>query len=469
MQFTREIRRLLVAMLGAFGLVALAAVYWAIVGPDTLLLRTDNPRLVEAEARLIRGDITDRNGTTLVTSIINADGSVTRQYLYPETHGALGYASLRYGVSGAEQAYNTLLRGDDLPQDLATYFENGILHRPRRGSDVQLTLDLPTQQEAARAMEGQTGALIALGLPGGEVLALVSQPTYDPNTLDADWEKLTQSAGNPFFNRALQGRYQPGGVLETPLIAAGLLTGYALDAPVENATRPVQVGDVTLNCAALLPSRPLTLREAYAFACPFPFDEMVNNLGFSTIRAALETFRLDRPVNPAGYTLDEPAVIRLRPDNIRAAALGQGELTVTPLQMAILTAAIINDGSAPQPYTLLAVHPPEAADWTPIPPAQTTQPMTTTNTARQLQDMMRLAVNQGAAQNAARPSQDIGGHASVAYSGDESLAWFIGFTTLGGKRGVAIAVVLENSSDPGLAADIGGRVLAAAHARMQPE
>jgi peptidoglycan glycosyltransferase len=467
MQFTREIRHLLIAMLGAFGVVALAAVYWAVVGADTILLRPDNPRLVEAESRLIRGDITDRNGTPLVTSIVNENGSVTRRYLYPETHGALGYASLRYGVSGAEEAYNRLLRGDDLPQNLLTYFENGILHRPRRGSDVRLTLDLPVQQEAARAMEGQTGALIALALPEGEVLALVSRPTYDPNTLDMDWETLVQSPGNPFFNRALQGSYQPGGALETPLIAAGLLTGYALDTPVENATRPVQVGDVTLNCAALLPSRPLTLREAYAFACPAPFAELVGSLGFSAVRAALETFRLDQPVNLTGFAPDTPPSAALRPDSIRAAALGQGELTVTPLQMAVLTAAIINDGNAPQPYTLLAVHPPEADDWTTVPAALTIQPMTTANTARQLQDMMRLAVAQGAAQNAARPNQDIGGHASIAYSGDESLAWFIGFTTLGGRRGVAIAVVLEKSSDPGLAADIGGRVLAAAHARMQ--
>ncbi len=75
---------------------------------------------------------------------------------------------------------------------------------------------------------------------------------------------------------------------------------------------------------------------------------------------------------------------------------------------------------------------------------------------------MRDAVANGAAQNAGRPNIDIGGHATVSYSGEGPQAWFVGFATLAGRRGVAVAVVLENSDDPGLAADIGGSSLAAA-------
>lgn len=474
MQFTREINRLLIGVLVMFGLVGLAALYWAVAGPDTILLRPDNPRLVEAEARLIRGDMADRNGAVLATSETLPDGSAARRYLHPETSGALGYASLRYGVNGAEAAYNTILRGDDLPQSLNTYFDTGILHQPRRGSDVRLTLDLAVQQEAARAMEGLTGAVIVLSVPDGDVLALVSRPTYDPNTLDADWETLIQAAGNPFFNRPLQGNYQPGSTLQTPLMAAALLTDYPMDTPQGNATRPIQVNGVRLNCAALLPSRPLTLREAYAFACPAPFADLINKLGFNTVQATFDTFRLHQPLSLPGFvaepeTLPAPTAVplRLRPDMLLETALGQGSVTVTPLEMAAIAAAIVNDGNAPLPRALLATRAPDAARWSPVEAAGTTIPITTANTARQLQDMMRLTVAQGAAQNAARPNRDIGGHAAVAYSGEQSQVWFVGFATLAGRRGVAIAVVLENSSDPGLAADIGGRVLEVAHARLQ--
>jgi hypothetical protein len=84
------------------------------------------------------------------------------------------------------------------------------------------------------------------------------------------------------------------------------------------------------------------------------------------------------------------------------------------------------------------------------------------STARRLQDLMRNAIASGAAQNAGRPNIDIGGHAALAYSGEGSQAWFVGFATLGGRQGVAVTVVLENSDDPGLAADIGGTALMAA-------
>ncbi len=107
MHFTREINRLTTALLILLGIVALVATYWAVVGPDTILLRQDNPRLVQAESQIHRGDIVDRNGTLLATSNINSDGSFTRQYLYPEMNSALGYASIRYGVGGAEAAFNS--------------------------------------------------------------------------------------------------------------------------------------------------------------------------------------------------------------------------------------------------------------------------------------------------------------------------------------------------------------------------
>jgi cell division protein FtsI/penicillin-binding protein 2 len=136
--------------------------------------------------------------------------------------------------------------------------------------------------------------------------------------------------------------------------------------------------------------------------------------------------------------------------------------------MAMMAAAIVNDGNAPQPYLLDAIRQPETDVWELVPHLQPTIPLTTSEVARRLQDLLRYAVATGAAQNAGRPSMDIGGHASLAYSGDSTLAWFIGFATLGGRDSVAIAVVLENSTDPGLAADIGGIVLQSAQSQVTP-
>jgi cell division protein FtsI/penicillin-binding protein 2 len=132
----------------------------------------------------------------------------------------------------------------------------------------------------------------------------------------------------------------------------------------------------------------------------------------------------------------------------------------------MIVAAIVNDGNAPEPYTLRETRQPETETWVESIQLHPSIPLTTANTARQLQDMMRLAVANGAAQNAGRANIDIGGHASLAYSGDGKQVWFVGFATLGGRQGVAVAIVIENSGDPGLAADIGGSTLEIARDAM---
>ena len=472
MQFTREMNRLLIGLLVCFAIVVLAAAYWAAVGSDTLLQREDNPRRVEAEAAILRGDILDRNGELLVTSEANEFGAVNRRYLYPETYGALGYHSLRYGTSGVEEAFNAILRGDTIRRDLNTVLADNLLHHPQEGSDVQLTLDLGIQRAIVDAMGGRTGAIVVLGVPDGNVLALVSQPTFDPNTLDAEWETLKADPNNPFFNRAVQGSYQPGGVLETPLLAAALLVGTPLDTEIPEATHAVQLNGLEVNCAVRLPTMSLTLRDAFAFACPEPFSQLVGELGPNIINAVFETFRLEIPqplFRPAAIEAEatpEPSATEIPLDEVYVNALGQGSLNVSPLNMAMMAAAIVNDGNAPQPYLLLETREPGSETWIPAQGVRPTIAVTTISAARQLQDLMRNAVANGAAQNAGRPNIDIGGHASLAYSGEGAQAWFVGFSTLPDGQGVAVAVVLENSDDPGLASDIGGTALMAAQAAL---
>src|SRR5690606_13628103 len=214
-----------------------------VVGPDTILSRDDNPRRVVAEARIRRGAIYDRNGEVLVETVVENDGAVRRNYLYPATASALGYYSLRYGVGGAEAAYDSILRGDTVTRDFGETLVNSLLHRPQEGSDIRVSLDLELQTVIAEAMKGQTRAVVMLDVPPGQTLALASVPTFDPNTLDADWETLRSAESQPFFNRALQGSYQPGGTLQTPLMAAALLYNRPLNVPLQPATRPVQIDD----------------------------------------------------------------------------------------------------------------------------------------------------------------------------------------------------------------------------------
>ncbi|MEZ4667490.1 MAG: penicillin-binding transpeptidase domain-containing protein [Anaerolineae bacterium] len=475
MKLSLEVNRLATGLLIAFSVVTITAAYWAVVGPDTITQRQDNPRLVEQEGQIHRGDIQDRNGTTLVTSIENSDRSVSRHYLFPEMNSALGYASLRYGVSGAESAFNSILRGDDLGKDFFDQLAGSLLHRAQRGSDIRVTLDLDIQKTAVDAFGNFHGSAVVIEVPSGAILAMVSLPTFDPNTLDADWEDLTRADGNPFFNRALQGGYQPGGVLQTPLLAAALLADYPIDNKLANVAEPVQIDKLTLRCLETPLNTSLSLAQSYAFGCPFPFENLILNLGSNRIQQAFKTFRFSEPPTLPGYVIlpaDETNQTTITPtsdaSDYLANALGQGRITVTPLEMAVFTAAILNDGNAPTPYTLFQIHRSDRGQWIDAIPSNTTIPLMTASVSHQVRDLMKIALATGAVQAMQRSELDnVGGHIAVAYTGDSTQVWFIGFAGLQSNSGVAMALVLESTDGTDQVAEIGESILATAISKVK--
>jgi peptidoglycan glycosyltransferase len=451
-----------------FAIVTISAAYWAVVERDQLLSREDNPRVLEARAAIQRGAIYDRTGTLLAVSEPGPGRQRVRTYLHPETYGALGYYSLRYGAGNVEAFFEPILSGATQPLLLEDY----ILQSPQVGADIQLTLDLGLQRAISSAMAGKMGAVVVLAVPTGEVLGLMSAPTYNPNSLDQDWESLRTMPGNPFFNRPLQGRYQPGGIFQTPLLSRLLLSTLTVDTLFENATEPVRIGDLRLECAVPTPTTPLTLRDAYAFGCPEPFAELADTLPDSAINELMGLFTaFNRFDFAAAASQAQPALVPtltspLAPDDRQEIALGQGQLTISPMSMALLTAAIINGGNSPQPELLLATRLPEA-DWSVWQTSAPTLPLMTQLSAQQLQDLMRYAVTNGAAASAQHPTFTIGGHAALAYTGESTLAWFVGFNVLQNRGGAVVAVTIENSRDPGEAAEIGGAALQAAAVALE--
>lgn len=196
---------------------------------------------------------------------------------------------------------------------------------------------------------------------------------------------------------------------------------------------------------------------------------MVQELGIETIRSGFDTFQLQHPPTLAGYVVapstssKESSHSLFGTSDFADNALGQGTITVSPLEMAVITGAIFNDGNAPMPYSLLQVRQPNAETWVNDKSTYTSMPMLTANSARQMQVLMEAAVNSGAAQAASQTGLTIGGHTALAYVGDTTQSWFIGFVSTGSNQGATIAVVLEDTHDASLAAQIGGEVLAVAH------
>ena len=469
--FTRELNRLLIAMLAAFMLIILVATYYAVVGRMTLLTRDDNPRLVEAEQSVMRGGLYDRDNRLLAQTYAGADDFAEREYVAPAAYSAVGYYSYRYGAGGAEAAYDDYLSGALLPPTAGQL----MLGRPVTGQDVRLTLDAIVQQQAVDALGERAGAAVAMHVPSGEVLALASLPTFDPNNLDEEWNDLVNAPGTPFFNRVLQGRYQPGTMMQIPLLVDALTRGQSLGAQFPSGAAPVQLDDLTLRCAADdVPSLSLKLEEAFIYGCPSPFAQLAPVINAEQLEDSLALLRLNAPPTlpdfvPEPETPLAASAMNLTPTNLRENILGQGDVSLSPVALNALTAAIANGGNTPPPRMLSATRLPDSATWTNAPGAQTTLPYMTASTAATMRELYGAAAERGTAALDDWGLETVGGVSGIAYAGEGSQVWFTGYTFLTPQQSVVVTVVLEDTDDVEAAARAGRQILQAAAVQLEVE
>jgi peptidoglycan glycosyltransferase len=303
---TGNIQRLAQAILLGFALIAASLFYWQVARSPGLVVREDNPRLVQAELRVRRGRLFDRHGEILADSDLLPDPTglanvVQRRYPQSEVPHVAGYYSLRYGTGGAEAAFDSTLRGQLTPLDQ-------LLHRAQVGHDVALSIDLAAQRAADQALGERRGAVVLLDVATGEVLTLVSHPAYDPATLDEDWDVLSADPDAPLLNRATQGVYAVGDLAQlvglTGLLSAGITTP-----PDPQST---------------------SLEEMLAPLSDSGYLATARQLGFD----AAPPF--DLPTGPG-----------LLPDFQDRGT--PRDLAVTPLHMARLAAAIADEGQMPVP------------------------------------------------------------------------------------------------------------------------
>nr|MBN1229465.1 hypothetical protein [Anaerolineae bacterium] len=456
---TRALQRLSIALALLFIAVGLTFGYWSLIRRSWLVGRDDNPRLVLAEQRIQRGTIFDRNGGILAESTRDpGSGLYTRQFPHPEVASVVGYYSLRYGVGGIEAAFDDLLRGNyqvTVGERLARVF----LHKTQVGGDIRLTLDLSAQQTAMALLDGYAGAVIVLSVPEGDVLALVSSPSFDPAALDANWEDLAGDPTAPLLNRSTQGLYQPGTILQSVLLAAGLNSACL---SLEDSISPVltsQVNGLLLPCAASSDGVE-TLAAAYTAACPAPFVEAVQAIGELQLLAALRDFGL---LAPPEFIL--PSESSGQVTSVPDLALGQSDLMVTPLQMALVAAAFADHGQIP-PLRLVSATRQAGGSWETHRPSGFPRGAVSRAAADAVAGLMAQAVNNGSARQAAIPGYAVAGHSGIAITGQDGTynGWFIGFLRVSEDRSIAVAVLVENTIQTGLAASIGGQVLQAAAA-----
>lgn len=422
--------------------------YWQVIRADRLSDRTGNPRVAELSARNQRGTIYAADGTVLARGEPTPAGSVRRVYTMPSLAHTIGYVSVRYGVSGLEESLNSYLSGDR-GTDAAHLIWADIARSPLRGNDVVLTIDPKVQEAAAAALGDRPGAVVALDPKTGAVLAMVSSPGYQPGEIDEQGAALIKDSSNPLLNRATQGQYPPGSTFKTVTAAAALETGQRQANSQFRCPSGYVVEGFVIACKGVPPGvRDYDFARAYAWSVNANFAELAVQVGAPEMVRIARRFGFEEDV-PFDIPLAQSHLLRKGEsfNNVLLAntGFGQGQLSVTPMQMALVAATVANNGVLMEPYLVQEVRTPAGEVVVRREPKQIRQ-VIRPETAATLRGFMVTAVREGFSGAAAIPGIEVGGKTGTAEtgSGESTHAWFTSIAPANDAR-VAVAVVVENA------------------------
>lgn len=485
----RPIRRV-----GVFvGILLLAVVLnlnWVqVIKADHYKDNTANRRTVLDEYKRQRGSIVlQGSGTPVAESVATKDALM---YLRKYSNGPVyapvtGFNSLYYGNTAVEAAENGVLAGTD-DRLFVQRLTNLLTGRDTRGGNVLLTINKQAQTAAYQAMGTRRGAVVALDPATGAILAAVSTPSFDPNTLSSHSPEKIQAAykrynadpDNPLVNRAFNVTYPPGSVFKVVVASAALKNGRTPQTrvPAPNSLTLPQTRTQLRNfggqqCAD---GRTDTLIHALTISCNTAFAQLGMDLGTETLRREAALFGIDDsgfdiPLSVVGSSMG-PIVDQA---SLAQSSIGQRDVRITPLQAAMLSSAVANDGKLMKPYLVAEEQAPNLAVLSHPDPEQLSQVMNSTQ-ADQLTAMMVSVVNEGSGSAARIPNIQVAGKTGTADNGPQNSegayvnsphAWFSGFAPADNPK-IAVAVIVENGGNRGSEATGGKEAAPVAEAVMR--
>jgi penicillin-binding protein A len=440
----------LIALL--FGVLVFATSWWSVFTAKNLRENTANRRPLLAEERIKRGTIRSADGKVLARSVKIDKDRYGRRYPTRDLFAhAIGYSYTSIGRSGLEQFRNDPLTGRRTELIGAL---DSLLNKRNVGDSIRTTLDSKAQRAAIDALKGRKGAVVALEPSSGAVLAMVSDPSYDPNGLDEGdtFKKLsTDEANSPIVNRATQAGYPPGSTMKTVTATAALDTGEFTPGSRVSGRNGKKISGVPLNNFGGEDFGDIDLTFALTNSVNTVWAEVGERLGKKTMADYMTRYGFYKlpPIDlPADQLLASgergPNGKLLAPRSPRIdvgrMAIGQDKLLVTPLQMATVAATIANGGVRMEPHITQKIVDPDGRTQDEIEGKRAERVMKP-GTARALTAMMKNVVKEGTGTAAALEGVELAGKTGTAEINIEQKIndpWFIGFT-----GDFAIAVVLE--------------------------
>ena len=448
---------LAVTYLGAALFLGLAGYmgYFLQVQRETVINNSYNARLDSFANRVVRGRILAADGTVLAENRTDGEGNETRIYPFGTVFDhVVGYSS--NGKTGIESLANFYLLTSHV--NLAEQVVNELGGAKSQGDDVYTTLDPELQQAAWAALGDHRGAVIAMEPDTGKILAMVSKPGYDPNTLAQDWEVLNADEGgqSPLLNRAAQRLYPPGSTFK---IVTAL--EYMREHPQDykdyrfDCSGTYVNGDYTIRCYHGESHGSQDFVQAFANSCNGAFASLGLELNLASLKATAEELLFNRELPLTGFPYKESSFV-MEPGagtwEILQTSMGQGKTEMTPLHNALLTAAIANGGTLMKPYLLdrvVSAGEEEVKKFMP----EAWGSLMTAQEAANLTELMEAVVTVGTASALRTDAYQAAAKTGSAEfeTGRETHAWFTGFAPAQDPK-LVVTVLVEEAGTGGRAA-----------------
>lgn len=429
---------LFVLMMGYFA-------YFLLAKSDDIINSTYNLRHDVLARRVVRGYILSADGIVLAETITNGEDNEIRSYPYGDMYAHV-VGRVSRGRTGIEEVENITLLTSNSNSSNAMY--NDLLGVKNPGNNVVSTLNHKLNKVAYDALGDNRGAVVVIEPKTGKILAMVSKPSYDPNYIDENWEKLSEDSDNesPLLNRASQGLYPPGSTFKVITALAYMRANPNYMEYTYKCNGKTDHDGMTIRCSNNRAHGNVDLKDAFAKSCNTSFATIGESLSIDDFRSLSESFFFNKPLparianNPSSFLL------RVGESGVKETmqtAIGQGRTLITPLHNAMIAASIANDGVIMVPYAIDRIESAGGRVLKGYIPEEAARVMTARE-AEYLKGLMRSVVTDGTASRLNNLSVKVAGKTGTAeQEGKVSHGWFIGFAPAKDPK-IAISVIVES-------------------------
>lgn len=422
-------------------------VYFQVMKSETFINSPYNSLQDLFSRRVIRGDIVSADGKVLAHTKVGKDGTESREYPYDRMFAhVVGYAE--NGKAGLENQENfSLLRSHEF---FLKQMGNDIAGNKSKGDHIITTLDTQIQQTAYDALGNFDGAVIVMEPKTGKIIAMVSKPDYNPNTIKQDWDTVSSDDSTALFNRATQGKYAPGSVFKIFTTLE-----YYREHPKKYKNysyfcdSSITVAGQTIHCAGNKSHGNEDLESSFANSCNASYAGISLTLDRKRFQDTCDSllFNQNLPIRfestKSSFSLSDSDSSGM----VMETGIGQGKTLVSPLHMLLVSSAVDFDGMVMTPY--LVDHTENASGDT----IDTNTPVEyrsilSSKEAKLLKNYMRSVVTNGTGSRLAGQSYEAYGKtgtAQVSDTSDQTNAWFTGFAKKEGYEDIAVSVIVEKS------------------------